>query len=148
MDPHCVYQDEVLWLQNGDDLVYKQKLLTNNSCLRMEYQVGVADLATQAATWILARAYQNIFFTEMRTKQMLGYIVFSGDYKRENVQSLVFIIQSGTHSARDLFNRADTFLASLPDFIAKMPDEKFEAIRQSLIQDPPQRAKVNCRESR
>ncbi len=65
-------------------------------------------------TEVIARAIQNHFYTEMRTKQELGYIVFSGTYNRENTQNLIYIIQSGTHAAEDLAQRAEACVATFP----------------------------------
>ncbi|RME04359.1 MAG: hypothetical protein D6805_03300 [Planctomycetota bacterium] len=122
-------------LPEGKDLIYRQNLLTNNSCLRIDYQVGKADLKTQVAAELFARAIRSPFYTQMRTRQMLGYIVWSGTYFAKPFQYQVFLIQSGTHSADDLFQRADAFLAALPKLFAKMPPKMFEAIRRGYRED-------------
>ncbi|RME87083.1 MAG: hypothetical protein D6785_02450, partial [Planctomycetota bacterium] len=137
-----VFRDETLWLEKGKTYFYYQDLITGNSCLRIDYQMGMADLKTAAATWILDRALRNAFYTEMRTRQMLGYIVFSGSYERQNIMNLVFIIQSGTHPAYDLYVRADKFIAQIPKLLEKLPDRYFEAVRRSLIQDRQKKAKT------
>ncbi len=138
---HRAFQNKELHLTQSEDLVYKNILPTNNSCLRMDYQVGLRNRETEAATWILDRAIKNAFFTEMRTKQMLGYIVFSGSYAREHLQSLVFIIQSGTYPAEELLGRANAFTLNIPEIISQLPEEQFEAIVRSLIEERKQKPK-------
>jgi len=135
LDRRDAQEDEHVWLGAGEDQSYAAVGRTNNACLRMEYQLGRANLPTQAAAWILGRALQNGFYTEMRTKQQLGYIVWSGTYDQAGVQKQVFIIQSSAYPARELFKRADAHVASVSKMLEKMPDKLFAAIRSSLIKD-------------
>jgi len=139
--PEKAHEDEILTLTEPGDVVLKHVGATNNACLRLDYQVGAADVQTRMAASALARAVQNAFYTEMRTKQKLGYIVFSGGFNRKNVQNLVFIIQSGDHDAEDLFTRAEACITGFPELVAALPDEHFEAIRASLIEDRQKKAK-------
>ena len=129
------HKDAVLWLNEGEEASLKQVGATDQAAIRLEYQVGHSDLSTRMAAELIARAVQNLFYTEMRTKQELGYIVFSGTYNRENTQNLIFIIQSGTHAAEDLTQRAEACIATFPEVFAAMPEAQFEAIRASLIED-------------
>lgn len=135
------HEDEVLTLEEPGDVVLKAVGATNNACLRLDYEVGAADVQTRMAASALARAVESAFYTEMRTKQKLGYIVFSGGFNRKNVQNLVFIIQSGTHDAEDLLQRATACIDTFPELIASLGDEDFEAIRASLIDDREKKPK-------
>ncbi len=139
-DPALAHQDAVLWLgdaREGEpvDLVLKEVGATDQACLRLDYQVGRSDVKTRMAAEVIGRALSNPFYTEMRTKQKLGYIVFSGTLNRENVQNLVFLIQSGSHRPEELQARADACIEVLPQLFAQMPAAQFEAIRASLIED-------------
>lgn len=134
--------DEVLFLAKGEEVVLKRVGATDQACLRVDWQVGKSDVSTRMAAELFGRALGNPFYTEMRTRQKLGYIVFSGTYNRENVQNLVFLIQSGTHKAEDLLARADACVAELPALFAGMPAEQFESVRQSLIQDRQKKIKT------
>lgn len=137
----AVHQDRVLWLSSGSDFTYKGTLPTNNSCLRIEYTVGTDDLETQAASLFFDQAIRNHFYTEMRTKQMLGYVVFSGSYLRERVQNLFFLIQSGTHPSQELFQRADRCIDEINANFEAILAPQFEAIRQSLIEELSKKSK-------
>ena len=140
-DPDQVEDPQVLWLDAPGDVVLKQVGETDQHCLRIDYQVGKSDIQTRMAAQVIGRALRNPFFTEMRTKQKLGYIVFSGALNRRNVQNLVFLVQSGTYDPDDMRQRADTFIATLPEWFAALPEDQFEAIRASLIQDREQEPK-------
>lgn len=134
-DPKQAHEDEVLLLQDKEEVMVKRVGATDQACLRLDLQVGKSSVQTRMAAELIGRALRNPFYTEMRTKQKLGYIVFSGTYNRENVQYLVFLIQSGTNQAPDLLQRADACIATLPEMFKGMPPQMFEALRQSLIQD-------------
>lgn len=140
-DPRASHKDSFLLLPAKEEVVVKQVGQTDQSCLRIDYQVGTSDLVTRMSTQLFARALNNAFYTEMRTKQKLGYIVFSGTLNRENVQSMVFIIQSGEHPATLLQERADACIQDLPKFFASLPAQQFDAIRESLIQDRQKKIK-------
>jgi insulysin len=140
-DPKKSHKDSFLLLPAKEEVVVKKVGATDQSCLRIDLQVGKSDLVTRMSTQLFSRALSNAFYTEMRTKQKLGYIVFSGTLNRENVQSMVFIIQSGEHPASLLQERADACIATLPEFFAKMPAPQFNAIRESLIQDRQKKIK-------
>ncbi|MGE0711406.1 MAG: insulinase family protein [Planctomycetota bacterium] len=133
--PQAARPDAWLWLKPGEEVVLQRVGATDQACLRIDYQVGRSDVSTRMASELIARALGNVFYTEMRTKQKLGYIVFSGSLNRDDVQSLAFLIQSGTHAPEDLQARADACIAELPALFAQLPPAQFEAIRQSLIED-------------
>jgi len=140
-DPRASHKDSFLLLPAKEEVVVKKVGMTDQSCLRIDLQVGKSDLVTRMSTQLFSRALNNAFYTEMRTKQKLGYIVFSGTLNRQNVQSMVFIIQSGEHPASLLQERADACIETLPKVFASMPAQQFDAIRESLIQDRQKKIK-------
>ncbi|MBL4849570.1 MAG: insulinase family protein [Planctomycetes bacterium] len=140
-DPNQAHKDAILLLKEKEEVVVKRVGDTDQACLRIDYQVGTSDVTTRLSAELFARALNSPFYTEMRTRQKLGYIVFSGTFNRENVQSLVFIIQSGSHKAEDLQARADACIENLPKMFAEMPAAQFDALRESLIQDRKKKVK-------
>ena len=84
------------------------------------------------------------FFTEMRTNQQLGYIVWAGAAPvrdRDNAY-LYFIIQSGTHPADVVEARADSFIATFVEQFDALPDDRFETIRAASIEELKQKDKT------
>ena len=86
-----------------------QKTKVNNSCFWREYYLGSDSPINRAISAIIDQAINRPFFTEMRTNQQLGYIVWSGSQRRDVSQYLYFIIQSGVYSADELNKRADEY---------------------------------------
>ena len=82
---------------------------------------------------IIGQAIDRPFFTEMRTNQQLGYIVWSGTQRREDTQYLYFIIQSGVYPADELNKRANEYINQLPDLVSGLTPEMFAKYRQAAI---------------
>ena len=70
-------------------------------------------------------------FDVLRTKEQLGYIVFSGVSRPRGVQNLRIIIQSN-RKPDFLDQRIETFLHSMRKFIEDLSDEEFEKNKTSL----------------
>ena len=84
---------------------------------------------------VIDKAIQQPFYTEMRTNQQLGYIVWSYTRNIKETYYLNFLIQSGVYPADELDKRADNFItASATDNIEKMEDIVFNQIIESCIE--------------
>ena len=111
------------------------KLKVNNSCFWREYFLSDDSYESQAISRIINQAINRPFFTEMRTNQQLGYIVWSGAQRRDDSQYLYFIIQSGVYPADQLNSRAQKFIKTIPDMVGQIKPDLFEKYRQSAIDD-------------
>lgn len=70
-------------------------------------------------------------FNILRTKEQLGYIVFSGVRRQNGVQGLRVIVQSDKHP-QYVEERIDTFMESMQEYIANMSEEEFNMHKESL----------------
>lgn len=94
----------------------------------------------RAAAKVLGNFVSEPFYTELRTKQQLGYIVGAGNSASLQQYLQLFVIQSSGYDADDLRTRAETFLATLPDLLAKLPDAQFATLiagARSEIEEKP-----------
>ncbi|HEX9781429.1 MAG TPA: insulinase family protein [Opitutaceae bacterium] len=112
----------------GEALLGTEKLVVNNSAFRQEYLLGGDEPEIRAATLVLANFVGEPFFTELRTRQQLGYIVGGGAGAEERTHFAYFIIQSGEHPADELQARAEAFIAGLPEMLQSIPEEAWEMI--------------------
>jgi insulysin len=96
---------------------------------------------TRASVMILGQALQQPFFTEMRTNQQLGYIVWSGNLTRDENHYLYFAIQSGEYSADKLDSHADNFIKTCPALIRDMSTNMFEQLKNAAIEKLEQKPK-------
>jgi insulysin len=89
----------------------------------------------RAAQQILMQAIKEPFFSELRTKQQTGYIVYSAGQEIERKLFDIFVVQSNTHNVRDLLARFEAFLEVYVREIgvSELNEEQFLNIKQSLI---------------
>jgi len=119
---------------DAEVIQYVGKLDVNNSCFYREYVLGDDSPEMRAASMVIRQALQQPFFTEMRTKQQLGYIVWSYTTNREKTHYLSFVIQSGAFTADDVNQRADDFISTTPEILASMDGEMFNQLKNSAIE--------------
>jgi insulysin len=80
------------------------------------------------------QAMKEPFFSDLRTRQQTGYIVFSQAREIERHLFNLFGVQSNTHAVRDLLARFELFIEGYLQSISEdLTEERFETIRQTLI---------------
>lgn len=117
-----------------ETIQYVQKLLVNNSCFFRKYEAGKDSPETRAILTLMSKAIEQPFYTEMRTNQQLGYIVWSYPRGYDDTYYLNFLIQSGGYSANELANRANSFILETPSFIRDLDDATFQGLIESSIE--------------
>ncbi|MEO6874784.1 MAG: insulinase family protein [Opitutaceae bacterium] len=105
-----------------------EKLAGNNSCYWREYAIGGDTPELRAATLAFANFINEPYYSEMRTHQQLGYIVWGGADEEEKNNFAYFVIQSGEHPADELEAKSDAFITQLPDLLAATPDATWATI--------------------
>lgn len=113
--------------------VYREKLKTDNSCFRRNYFLGRDNPANIAFSMVTENLLKPRFYSEMRTKRKLGYLVWSAAYSDRLNRYYTFIVQSGTHTAKDLRDNADEVLPQIIEEIRQLPEELFEEAKQAAI---------------
>ena len=133
-------------VQPGPESITRMvKLEVNNSAIWRYYYLGPSTPQNRAAVKILSAFVKEPFFTEMRTNQQLGYIVqgvartLRGD---PDHGYLDFLIQSSTHTADDLEDRADAFISTYPERLAKLSQEDYDTFRLAAIEKLKEKAKT------
>lgn len=125
-----------LVLPKGTKWVYKRDVEDpNNVNSGIEYliQVGnVTQTALRAKLSLLAQIAQEPCFDQLRTKEQLGYLVFSGVRKQTGSMGMRFIVQSERDTIY-LENRIEAFLEKLKTLVENMSDTEYRAQVQSLI---------------
>lgn len=124
-----------LKMDSPEDIQYTGNLLVNNSCFYRQYIIGEDSPRIRAASIVIDKGLQQPFYTEMRTNQQLGYIVWSYTRNTEKTYFLNFLIQSGVYPADELNKRADNFIKSSDQIIANMDNETFNQLIESGIEE-------------
>ena len=119
---------KLLVLPPGQVLRTSEPLQVNNSAFRRELMLGSDTPELRAATLALSAFLGPLVYTELRTKQQLGYIVFGGAGDESATQFAYFIVQSGDYPADVLETRADALIRQLPAQLEALPDSEWQTI--------------------
>ena len=107
-----------------------------NGALEVLFQVGQDD---GGLSWrllgLLSQLIDQPFYSELRTKQQLGYIVQSSVTEMEGVRGLVLAVQSSVLPPPLLEQRVDAFLLDFRRQLASMPDAELKSYRDALADE-------------
>jgi insulysin len=118
----------LLAMKPGESLRTSETLQVNNSAFRREFLLGMDTPEMRAATLALAAFVGPPVYTELRTRQQLGYIVFGGAGNEDWTQFAYVIVQSGDYPADVLESRADAVIQALPAQLEALPEAAWQTI--------------------
>ena len=120
----------------GSDYTYQRKLgdpANVNNCIEYYLPVGnVIDRDLKAKVLLLAQLTDEAGFDQLRTKEQLGYVVWTGAKVNSTTMGYRVIIQSERPTAY-LEERINAFLAFFEQSLQSMSAEDFEAHKKSLV---------------
>ena len=125
--------EQVRLVPVGSDLIFSKKIAVNNSVTSIMYQLGPTDPALRGALLIISKPLGQQFYSIMRTRQQLGYIVWGGMNQIRKKLFLFFLIQSGQYSADVLMTRMESFIPDFVEHFKALPKENFERFREAVI---------------
>jgi insulysin len=140
LDEDDVFKQGILVEKDNDPLTYIERLEINNSCFWRTVHLGSETVELRMAARVIGKFISQPFYTEMRTQQQLGYIVWAVAPEDNGQYYLFFIVQSESHPADEIRRRADLFINSLPAMFDELSDEEFaefkSAVRTELLEKP------------
>jgi insulysin len=111
-----------------------------NSAFIRDYVLPDDSPRTRAASAVIANFMSTPFYSELRTKQQLGYIVGSAASGSNRQRYFSFIVQSSTHAPDDVRDRAEAVIAKLPAALAEIDEAKWQelvaGVRARLEEQP------------
>jgi insulysin len=99
-----------------------------NAAYMSDYLLPDDSPATRAAAVVVANYIGEPFYSELRTRQQLGYIVASQSSASLRQRYFSFIVQSSGYAPDELRKRAETFIATLPAELAKVDDARWNTL--------------------
>jgi insulysin len=127
------FREIVEILDQGENVLMSRKVADNNNALYYGLQVGEKTLSSLAKASLVANIVEADFYTQMRTNQQLGYLVWSFNNRVEDRLFLKLVIQSATHGPFELKDRVENWMNRSNELFDKLSDDDFERYRQSLI---------------
>jgi secreted Zn-dependent insulinase-like peptidase len=71
------FEQQVEYLAPGERILFSKKIADNNNSMAYAMQLGKRSFDLQAQATLIASIIESDFYTQMRTNQQLGYIVWS-----------------------------------------------------------------------
>lgn len=88
-----------------------------SSCAAVLFQTGLQGTRQNVLVELLEHIANEPCFNQLRTKEQLGYIVFTGVRRAHGTQGIQFLVQSDRHPAY-VESRIDHFLNNLEVFMS------------------------------
>nr|XP_022903817.1 insulin-degrading enzyme [Onthophagus taurus] len=130
--PRQLLLNRELKLEDGCNYLYEvQNEVHIASCVELYYQCGVQNTASNMLLELFSQIIHEPCFNVLRTKEQLGYIVFSGIRRSNGVHGLRIIVQSQRHPTY-VDERIEEFLTSMYEYIENMSDEEFAKHKEAL----------------
>ncbi|XP_006630449.2 insulin-degrading enzyme isoform X1 [Lepisosteus oculatus] len=127
--------------------VYQQRNEVHNNCgIEIYYQTDMQNTQENMLLELFCQIISEPCFNTLRTKEQLGYIVFSGPRRANGVQGLRFIIQS-EKAPHYLESRVEAFLRTMEKSLEEMSEEAFQKHIQALAirrLDKPKKLAAEC----
>uniref|UniRef100_A0A3Q3J3I8 Insulin-degrading enzyme n=1 Tax=Monopterus albus TaxID=43700 RepID=A0A3Q3J3I8_MONAL len=132
---------------DGGWYVYQQRNDVHNNCgIEIYYQTDMQTTHDNMLLELFCQIISEPCFNTLRTKEQLGYIVFSGPRRANGVQGLRFIIQS-EKAPHYLESRVEAFLCTMEKALEEMNEEAFQKHIQALAirrLDKPKKLSAEC----
>ncbi|XP_077297928.1 insulin-degrading enzyme-like [Arctopsyche grandis] len=110
------------------------------SCTLLYFQCGLQTTIDNVLLDLLLHVLFEPSFNVLRTKEQLGYAVFSGIRRSNGVQGIRILVQSDKHP-NYVESRIEAFLQYMDDYINKLSDQEYKNHRDSLIAEKLERPK-------
>ena len=130
-----IAENRVITLNKQSIKIYTQKLVNpkdQNNMMSMSFQL-TQDKSLKYINSILEDFLSNEYFSEIREKQQLGYVVFAFPNSRKNVADFTFLIQSEKLKPSDLASKTYQFLDMIQPKMLSITDKKFEELREGVL---------------
>jgi insulysin len=122
-------EERIVKLENGKDYLVQRKepnTDSENSAIEIIYQIGLRDQVQDASLDLLAQILSNPYYSQLRTVEQLGYLVFSRARRDNNINSLSFILQSGDKTPLHMLARSDLFISQFHSVLEQLEEREFQ----------------------
>jgi len=137
--PSQLIKEREVELRDPSSLYITSNGVHKSSCIENYYQCGLQDTTQNMLLELFSQIINESCYNQLRTKEQLGYIVFSGVRRSNGAQGLRIIVQSDRHPEY-LDSRIENFLKSLEETLTSMEETEFnqhvEALATKRLEKP------------
>lgn len=126
-------EEQVRLLPKKANYEFSHRLAVDNSLGGIYFQVGQATPKLKTALSLISRPFGEATYTNLRTRQQLGYIVWGGMMQIEKTLGMYMLVQSGTYPADTLLDKMNKFVPEFIKGFSQIPDEVFEKYRAAVV---------------
>ncbi len=111
-----------------------QPKITHNDNAWINYFQADNQSLDELAKWNLYSHIVNpLFYSELRTNQQLGYIVFASNFRLYDIGGFVALVQSPSHSTAQIQKSSDEFLKQFAIKLQSMTEQEFNIQKEGLL---------------
>ncbi|KAF3396235.1 A-factor-processing enzyme [Penicillium rolfsii] len=136
LPPSQWYLRRNMVIPSGSNYVYPRTLkdpANVNHCIEYYLYIGLfSDDTLRAKLQLFSQLTDEPAFDQLRSKEQLGYVVWSGSRYNATTMGYRVIIQS-ERTADYLESRIEAFLREFGTTLENMPDDEFEGHKRSVI---------------
>ena len=127
-----IARPNVQQLPAGQKLLYPFEVEHSDNAVTLYVQGDNKDVATRARFALLNQILSTPFYHELRTRQQLGYIVFSSPMTLLEVPALAFTVQSPNTTPENIIKAIEDFIAS-SSTLATLDEATLSTHKRALI---------------
>ena len=128
-----VAKNDVIDLPENNRFVRALDIQDEDSAIVVYIQGTGRSISERVRFSLLTQIIQVPFFSELRSVQQLGYVVFASYIPIGQVPGIMFVIQSPNTAPEDMEVAISKFLDAFSDRLSNFSDEEFEKYRTGLI---------------
>ncbi|WP_290701748.1 insulinase family protein [Amphritea sp.] len=132
----------VILLDKQSNLTQTLPVEHNDSAISVYFQADNSDTKTRAEYALLSEILSAPFYSQLRTEQQLGYVVFETSLSMRKAPGMAFVIQSPNTGPIGLEKHIDEFITQMESQLEKMTDEQVARYKESLL------SRINRKENR
>lgn len=136
LPPSQWYLRRNMILPPGSNIVYPRTLkdpANVNHCIEYYLYIGIfSDATLRSMLQLFSQMSDEPAFDQLRSKEQLGYVVWSGSRYNATTMGYRVIIQS-ERNAQYLESRIESFLREFGSTLEKMTEEEFEGHKRSVV---------------
>lgn len=134
-----VTRTRMIKLPEGAKYIKKLDLDHSDSSISIYSQSIERHRASRARYALLRQLLSQPFYEDLRTRQQLGYFVFTYSIDAIQVPSIVLALQSPAAGPAKMFNAVEIFLAGFEQSLIDMPDDEFQQNVDALVSQVEER---------
>ncbi|KAL6254476.1 hypothetical protein P5V15_014529 [Pogonomyrmex californicus] len=143
---HLKLKREIKLEDNYHFLFEAENKVHEKSCTMIYYQIGLQSTESNMLLELLEKIISEPCSHILRTKEQLAYTAYSDVHRTINAQGFQVVVESDKHP-QYVERRINSFMNSMLDHIATMPEEQFEKYKKAvavLRLEKPKTLKTQC----